>query len=361
MSILTENSRRMLVESMRGCLSDVLHESTSLTSKQATEKIKFVTESATYEQLLNITMNPHRQEKYLPAYVLEGAVAILHSACMTGRQNIGVNAITEGALKLQKKTGAVITESMLDAALTSVREGCGLKVVGKILTESMEGQFAQIIGKWINTAEADVPGVWDSTIRARLYNDIHKTNAALKAAGARATDAQKQAFADAVKALNTARGEAVNRWYNLARTRPGDLPSTLVKRLGGIDNVKQLENGGKEVFQQARSWGKIKQLEQRISELQSRHATMAKEAIPQSERDTLKSLQRNLDRLKGIAGGGGGRNPYRNVAGSNLGKTPWGKIALGAAAAGGAGALAWKWYQNKKAMQRDMANGTSPY
>ena len=67
MSILSENSKKMLVESMRECLSDVLHESTSLTSKQATDKIKYVNESATYEQLLNITMNPHREEKYLPS------------------------------------------------------------------------------------------------------------------------------------------------------------------------------------------------------------------------------------------------------------------------------------------------------
>jgi hypothetical protein len=135
MSILNENSKKMLVESMRACVCDILKESVTLTAKQASDRSKFITESATYEQLLNITMNPDRDTKYLPSYVLEGAVAILHSACMTGRHKIGINAITEGAIKLQKETGAVITESMLDAALASVERGSGLKVIGKILHE----------------------------------------------------------------------------------------------------------------------------------------------------------------------------------------------------------------------------------
>ena len=81
-------------------------------------------------------MNPNRDTNYLPDYVLEGAVAVLHRACLTGRKYIGVNAITEGALKLQKETGAVITESMLDAALNSVQKGQGLKVIASVLQES---------------------------------------------------------------------------------------------------------------------------------------------------------------------------------------------------------------------------------
>jgi hypothetical protein len=135
MSILNEKSRKVLVESMRSCVCDILQESATLTAKQASDHSKFISESATYEQLLNITMNPDRETKYLPSHVLEGAVAILHSACMTGRRKIGVNAITEGAIKLHKQTGAVITESMLDAALASVERGSGLKVIGKILQE----------------------------------------------------------------------------------------------------------------------------------------------------------------------------------------------------------------------------------
>ena len=128
----------MLVESMRSNLCNVLSESTQMTAKDATKHMKYVNENATYEQLLNITMNPDHATNYLPDYVLEGAVAILHRACMTGRKNIGVNAITEGALKLHHETGAVITESMLDAALNSVVNGKGLQIVGTILKEQAE-------------------------------------------------------------------------------------------------------------------------------------------------------------------------------------------------------------------------------
>lgn len=137
MGILDKQSKAMLVESMRNSLSNVLSESTTMTAKEASEHIKYVNESATYEQLLNITLNPLHESKYLPDYVLEGAAAILHRACMTGRKNIGPNAITEGALKLHKETGAVITESMLDAALESVVHGKGLQIIGNVIKEQM--------------------------------------------------------------------------------------------------------------------------------------------------------------------------------------------------------------------------------
>jgi hypothetical protein len=81
-------------------------------------------------------MNPDRETNYLPDHVLEGAVAILHSACLTGRKYIGQNAIAEGAMKLQKATDCVITESMLDAALNAVEHGSGLKIIGSILKEA---------------------------------------------------------------------------------------------------------------------------------------------------------------------------------------------------------------------------------
>jgi hypothetical protein len=134
--MLDSVSKKILVESMRNSLCEVLQESTQMSAKESNARQQFVREGATYEQLLNITMNPYRETKYLPDHVLEGAVAILHSACKTGRKYIGVNAITEGAIKLHKETGAVITESMLDAALASVTEGHGLKVIGRILQES---------------------------------------------------------------------------------------------------------------------------------------------------------------------------------------------------------------------------------
>ena len=136
MGIFNDRSKRALVGAMRECVCDTLMESATLTSKQATDKMNFVFENATYEQLLNVTINPDRDTNYLPSYVLEGAVAILHRACLTGREYIGKNAITEGAKLLAEETGAVITESMKQAALNSVNNGGGLKVVEKLLEEA---------------------------------------------------------------------------------------------------------------------------------------------------------------------------------------------------------------------------------
>lgn len=312
MSILTENSRKMLVESMRECLSDVLHESASLTSKQATEKIKFVTESATYEQLLNITMNPHRQEKYQPAYVLEGAVAILHSACMTGRKVIGPNAITEGALKLHKKTGAVITESMLDAALAAATEGCGLKVVGKILNEAFDPEVQNVI----NMIQAN--------------GGISGLNATEKSA--------------ALTTLKTHLGDsnATSLWNSLANGA-----------------------GHAEVQNAVRLNRALKSYESQISrlnsELSSTTTAARKQEIQQLlklNRDKVKAIQQRFNTGAFTKGSSSAASDsFKKLANSGAGKTPWGKIALGAAAIGGAGALGWKYWKNKQAMQRDMQNG----
>lgn len=143
MGILDKQSKSILVESMRSALNNVLCESTTMSAKQASDHMKYVNENATYEQLLNITMNPDHATNYLPDYVLEGAVAILHSACLTGRKYIGPNAITEGAIKLHKATGAVITESMLDAALNAVNKGRGLEIVGECLARGAEASAAK--------------------------------------------------------------------------------------------------------------------------------------------------------------------------------------------------------------------------
>ncbi len=143
MGILDSQSKAILVESMRNSICGALMESTDMSAADASARMKYVRENATYEQLLNITMNPDRETNYLPDHVLEGAVAILHSACLTGRKYIGQNAIAEGAMKLQKATGCVITESMLDAALNAVEHGNGLKVIGSVLKESAVIQEAK--------------------------------------------------------------------------------------------------------------------------------------------------------------------------------------------------------------------------
>ena len=317
MSILSENSKKMLVESMRECLSDVLHESTSLTSKQATDKIKYVNESATYEQLLNITMNPHREEKYLPSYVLEGAVAILHSACMTGRKIIGPNAITEGALKLQKKTGAVITESMMDAALAAATEGCGLKVVGKILNEAFDEKLQW---KWLS----------DQITDPAAKREVEAEIAAIRA--------------------HTQTG--------LSTRAKGILAS--VPGLGNADQIEKFLGNGQDPTM-LRLTNIRNGLGTQVASLRSKALAGT---ISQKEAAQLTQLERRLQTItKSIENGGSStiQKSLQKAANSNVGKTPWGKIALGAAAVGGAGALGWKYWQNRKAMQRDMANGTSPY
>lgn len=311
MSILTENSKKMLVESMRECLSEVLHESTSLTSKQATEKIKFVTESATYEQLLNITLNPRRQEKYQPAYVLEGAVAILHSACMTGRKHIGVNAITEGALKLQKKTGAVITESMLDAALLAVNEGAGLKVVGKLLNEAA---LQDVLG-----LSNSVYGAWKSSMTdngsALIANRANLQNELL-------AKAQTLGFKDPALTART--------WTNdiIAAARSGDAQKmSAVKR--------QIFRASREGIQR--------------NAAKALDTTAPGSLAPRK----LRQLQRHAN----IGNTGGRIGNLGNTVNGAASKGGWGKYALGAAAIGGLGALGYQYYKNRKAMNRDIQNG----
>ena len=131
MSLLDSQSKAFLVESMRNGLIEATKSAVLEESAQA-ENISFIKESATYEQLLNATMNPLRESKYLPAHTLEGAVAILSEAMLTGREVIGLNAVTEGALNLIKKTECVVTESMLDAALEAATSG-GLSIVAEAI------------------------------------------------------------------------------------------------------------------------------------------------------------------------------------------------------------------------------------
>lgn len=306
MSILSENSKKMLVESMRSYVNEVLKESTSLTSKQATEKAKFVNENATYEQLLNITMNPLRESKYLPAYVLEGAVAVLHSACMTGRKNIGPNAITEGALKLQKKTGAVITESMMEAALTAVNEGCGLKIVGKILSEaSLDPNMINAINLLTNhKANLNKSGV---------ATDIVSIQNALKSAGINNT----------------------------------------------LEVIQNVENGASplKAVAAARTQANVDKFEKIIKS--------GKDAGKNLSRDQLDMYRGRLARAKKMAdlhnGNSGIGNSIQKAANASKGKTPWGKIALGVGAAGVGAAGLYKYWRNKKDMEQDRINGTTTF
>lgn len=132
MSLLDKNSKKALVESMRHALISSVKSNKALTESVQMESVKFVKENATYEQLLNMTMNPVRESKYLPDFVMEGAVAIVSEAILSGRKVIGINALTEGAINLVKKTDCVVTESMLDAA-EGIATSRGLHVVAEAI------------------------------------------------------------------------------------------------------------------------------------------------------------------------------------------------------------------------------------
>ena len=149
MSIIDSQSKAIMVRAMRNVLeNNLIDGSNYLSESKIVKGIGFVNESATYEQLLNLTMNPYRDSKYLPAHILEGAAAILYSACLTGRKKIGPKAIAEGAKILKAKTGAVITESMLDAAYNAVKGG-GLQVIGESYRLSLnEGRLGDFAKKW---------------------------------------------------------------------------------------------------------------------------------------------------------------------------------------------------------------------
>ena len=135
MSLLDSNSKAVLVESMRHALVKSVKGNSTLTESVQMESVKFIKEDATYEQLLNLTLNPLRESKYLPAHTLEGAAAIISEAMLTGRRVIGVNAITEGALNLVKKTDCVVTESMLDAA-DQIAQSKSINVIAESLLTS---------------------------------------------------------------------------------------------------------------------------------------------------------------------------------------------------------------------------------
>lgn len=174
MSLLDSQSKAFLVESMRNGLIEATKSAVLEESAQA-ENISFIKESATYEQLLNATMNPLRESKYLPAHTLEGAVAILSEAMLTGREVIGLNAVTEGALNLIKKTDCVVTESMLDAALEAATSG-GLTIVAEaiVLAEAYKKSdlFEKNYGK----------GSYDAYRRTQKSKNVGVAKSAAKAA-----------------------------------------------------------------------------------------------------------------------------------------------------------------------------------
>jgi len=335
MGIFNDRSKRALVGAMRECVCDTLMESATLTSKQATDKMNFIFENATYEQLLNITMNPDRDSNYLPSYVLEGAVAILHRACLTGREYIGKNAITEAAKLIHNETGAVITESMKKAALNSVNNGNGLKVVGKLLEEAkilQEEMTIDGINRLINSVRASNPtmGAEFETIAQAFANrngggfNALQVNSALDRLGIAA--ANRQGIINALQAGDTSMLGSLGR----------------IAREGGVTS--------------------------RITNLQAQHAAIASrygagsaEAIRRSNAlndlvNRTRNLGKNLPAPAGIPGKAPNVNPAlfndysRTIANQGKKMNPWVAAGLGAAGVLG-GAYLYKRYKENQANQ----------
>lgn len=337
MGIFNNRSKRALVGAMRECVCDTLMESATLTSKQATDKMNFVFENATYEQLLNITMNPNRDTNYLPAYVLEGAVALLHRACLTKRKNIGPNAITEAARLLQKETGAVITESMKTAALDSVNNGNGLKVVKKLIEEAVLLQ-----------EEITAGGI------QQLMDVVSGSSAA--------TRPQKTAF------RNIATAFANRNTGSFDVLRVNTALNTLGIPVANRQNIiNALQTGDSAVLGNLCNVAKDGGFTNRLNLLQGRHASIAStfgagsaEAVKRSD-----AINRNISLLRNIGKnpalpkppGGPAINPNifsnanREIATQSKRMNPWAAAGLGLAAAG-AGALLYNRYKQNQQMQQ---------
>lgn len=227
MSLLDSQSKAVLVESMRSALIEATESSVLEESVQA-ENISFIQESATYEQLLNATMNPLRESKYLPAHTLEGAVAILSEAMLTGREVIGLNAVTEGALNLIKKTECVVTESMLDAALEAATSG-GLSVVAEAIVLAEAYKKSELFEKGKEAFEKNYgKGSYDAYRRAQKGKNVGIAKAAAKAASKAAKAEVKQKKADFV-AKNDALVKAGKLTKKEAQARVSDFAAKASK------------------------------------------------------------------------------------------------------------------------------------
>ena len=352
MSILSENSKKMLVEAMRECLSDVLHESTSLTSKQATEKIKFVNESATYEQLLNVTMNPLRESNYLPVHTLEGAVAILSEAMYTGRKVIGINAITEGAKNLVKKTGCKITESMLDAAMNAA-SGKGLKVISEAIMMIQE------------SAKTD----------SKAFFQYHELNKKLEKAIARkdaGAIASLQGQLNAIKA-SIGKPDDVLRAKKLAKSTAEGAAKLAQEKQGLYQKALAAANGNKTnpnviaartEFVNAKN--ALKAANDKLIQANAHYNRVLK--FYDLSRETVTKNGKTVGKwVKGYSGGVGGSAPASKLNGPDTAGTfsklgnhlskHAGKYALGAAAAGAGYLGIKKWLDKKRKQQEYLDNG----
>ena len=322
MSLLDKNSKKALVESMRHALISSVKSNKALTESVQMESVKFVKENATYEQLLNMTMNPVRESKYLPDFVMEGAVAIVSEALLSGRKVIGINALTEGAINLVKKTDCVVTESMLDAA-EGIATSRGLHVVAEaiMVMEDAISKLEKKLGRNLTRDEL-----------RRAMAERHG----------------KKILGDEAK-LDKLIHNRQERIYNGIEMKKEFL-SNSKKKLKDITKQMKQASGS-----EAAKLGKERdELKKEVEKLTSNIAKSQKEVTSKS---TMRRAAQAADKARRKASGA--QQPVINVKKSSklaklVPKTKAGKIAAGAGIAAGtiaSIAAAKKWHDKKKAQK----------
>lgn len=329
MSIIDNTSKTIMVRAMRNVLENSLVNSTGYLSESKIVKgMNYVNESATYEQLLNLTFNPFRDSNYLPAHVLEGAAAILYASCLTGRSKIGPRAIAEGAMDLQNSTGCVITEAMLDAAYNAVKYGIGLQVIGEsysLITENRTDEIA-----------------------AGIY-------ARMMAAGARKADALNSAAQMYAKAnkmdLAAARRELLGKFSGetgkakmLKAGKSGNVATTL--NIKGFDDARKLSKRLRDPMYQEmlrKNGASQEQINKLIRNADKKTKSISDNIVSKTQRAFASS-----------AGDGGiGTNSFEKMPWYKTKAAKYGAIGLGALGAAGAGYGIYKWMKNKKKKNED--------
>jgi len=330
MSLLDKNSKKALVESMRHALISSVKSNKALTESVQMESVKFVKENATYEQLLNMTMNPVRESKYLPDFVMEGAVAIVSEALLSGRKVIGINALTEGAINLVKKTDCVVTESMLDAA-EGIATSRGLHVVAEaiMVMEDAISKLEKKLGRKLTGDELK-----RAMVERHGYKKIFGDETSVDRIESR---------------LDKLIHNRQERIYNGIETKKKIL-SNSKKKLKDITKQMKQASGS-----EAAKFGKERdEIKKEIEKLTSNIAKSQKEAASKS---TMRRAAQAADKARRKASGA--QQPVINVKKPSklaklIPKTKAGKIAAGASIAAGTIvgiAAAKKWHDKKKAQK----------
>lgn len=175
---------------MRRALIDQSRSNKILTESTLHESVKFIQEDATYEQLLNLTYNPKRDEKYLPREVLESIAYSIHRDLLKGP---GKKVVEEAAPKTGRgqstgsgKSGAEFKENM-KAFRDGVAEG---PIIRNLAGATVKGSPQN------DTVKAFGSGVKDGPIPTALRKTGEKAGDSIANIG----QAKKTATANAERA-----------------------------------------------------------------------------------------------------------------------------------------------------------------